>query len=241
MICAPAPALLRLDASVRPYLDGEFVEIGHLPAAGVLHRITDLADGRIDRIHRNHADGHAARLVALGHDRLIALRRNIYAPIVEGNLHLQMRALRPRRDVQVRIHDLYFFVADEVLRLHLALAMRVDGDDLGLVGVQLGGKILEVQDNLRHILLHARHGRKLMLHALDTHTGDGNARQGIEQHTPERIAQRLPKPTLQRLHDELAVAVAFAHLHTLDFGFFDFDHSAFPPLSRGVPEPFLKD
>ena len=137
--------------------------------------------------------------------------------------------------MQIPVHDFHFFIALYVRGGHFAVAMGVNGDHLGLIGEYLRGKILQVENNLSHIFLDARHRGELMLHTLDANIGNCHAGQRVKQHSAQRIAQSLAKSALQRLYNELAVAFVFANLQPFDSGFFDFDHSAIPPHSRGDP------
>ena len=56
-----------------------------------------------------------------------------------------------------------------------------------------------------------------MLHALYANAGGGHARQGIEKHPAQGVAQRLTKTALQGIYDEFAIAVVVAYFHPFDF------------------------
>ena len=64
-----------------------------------------------------------------------------------------------------------------------------------------------------------------MLHTVDLDAGHRRAGQGIDQHAPERIAQRMTESPLQGLDGEAAVRTVFRQFGTFDVGFLDFlDH-----------------
>ena len=63
-----------------------------------------------------------------------------------------------------------------------------------------------------------------MEHSLDADGRDGGAFQRGKQHTAEAVAERRAISTLERLTDELAVAVVIADFRYLDFRFFDVYH-----------------
>ncbi len=117
--------------------------------------------------------------------------------------------------------NLHFFVGLDIAGLDFARALGVDGDDFGHIGEQFNREQLNVEDQLCHVFLDARHGGELMLHALDANAGSRNSRQGIEQHATQGIAQSLPEATLQRIDDKLRVAIVFARLHTFYLRLFD--------------------
>ena len=142
-----------------------------------------------------------------------------------------MRAFGKRGNVQVGVDDLHLVVDADIAGLDFAGADGVDHDDFGKVGIQFGGEQLDVEDQLGDVFLDAGNGRELMLHALYANAGGGHARQGIEKHPAQGVAQRLTKTTLQGIDDEFAIAVVVADLHPFDFRLFDLIyHSAFPPL-----------
>ncbi len=58
--------ILRLDRTIRPNLDGEFVVFGVRTHSRLLDGVVDLADRRVDRIHRNVSDREVFVVVVLG-------------------------------------------------------------------------------------------------------------------------------------------------------------------------------
>ncbi len=59
--------------------------------------------------------------------------------------------------------------------------------------------IFDIENNVRHILAHARNGGKFMQHTIDMDRGDCSSLQRGEQHATQGVAKRYAKTTLQRL------------------------------------------
>ena len=213
------------DSLVRPHLDGQLVKVGLIAHAGILDRVVDLQDGCVDRINGDGPD--------CGLGRFILVRRYIAPAVIEGKLHGE-RTVRSKGGYGLlRIEDLDLGVCLDVAGGDNAFADGLNVDGLGLGGVETGDDALNVKNDLGHIFLNTGDGRKLMLHALDPDTSGRNAWQRIEQHAPQRIAQRLPKAALQRVDHKLAIPIVLADFNALDFWLFDLiDHLAFPPSRR---------
>ena len=137
-------------------------------------------------------------------------------------MHDQIRILVEGGDVQIAVDHLDLIVHLERGGSQLARTLDVDGHRLRAVAIQLGRKLFQVEDDLCNVFLDAGNGGKLVLDALNTDAGNGDARQGAQQDAAQGIAQRLAKAVLKRLDDELAVALA--RFHAFDAGLFDFDH-----------------
>lgn len=214
----------RGDRAVRPDLKRQLVKVGHVAHAGVLHRVVDLVDGGVDRIHRDRADDVLRGLVAVGGD--------IAAAVAERDLHVQCRAGVQRRDVQIRVEDLHLAVALDVARRDLAGARRLDVDGLdGLRAVELGDQALDVEHDLRHVLLDAGDGGELVLHTRDLDRGSRRAGQGREHDAAQRVSERDAVAALQRLDHILAVSAVFGVFNALDLGLLNFNQSSYPPSS----------
>ena len=61
-----------------------------------------------------------------------------------------------------------------------------------------------------------------MLHTFDVHRGNRRTGEGGEQHTAKRVAQRMAKPTLQRLDHEDGVTAVLVDTDTVDACLFEF-------------------
>ena len=111
---------------------------------------------------------------------------------------------------------------------------------LGPIGVHPQGELLDVQDDVDHVLAHALHGGELVHHAVDLHRGDGRTLEGGQQHATERVAERHAEAAFEGFghHARLALAVGAE----LDLGLVgtdqvlpvSFDHDR---LSNGVRAP----
>ena len=77
-----------------------------------------------------------------------------------------------------------------------------------LLIVNLQDNVLEIQNDLRHIFLYMRNGRKLVQHTINLHGSDGIAGQRGEQHSPHAVAQSCAKTSFQRFHHKLTYASA---------------------------------
>ena len=98
--------------------------------------------------------------------------------------------------------------------------------------MQAGDKVLDVQDDLRHIFLHAGDSGKLMLDAGDLDGGHGRAGQGAEQHPPQGVAKGGAVAPLQRFHDEFPIALVGRALHTFDTRLLDLYHVFLPSFGN---------
>src|SRR5207249_674159 len=82
--------------------------------------------------------------------------------------------------------------------------------DLGRVAVQPADQVLEVEQDVGHVLADARQGRELVRDALDLDRGDGGALERREQHAAQRVPERVTEAAVQRLdHEDAAVFVDF--------------------------------
>ena len=137
------------------------VAVGHLLDAGVLHGVGHPADGREDRVHRDHADRVAGVLVAL--------RRHVADAPLDDHLQLEVGAPAERGQVQLGVQDLDPGRRLDVTRgdLGRTLGLEVRGDRL----VHLGAEhdLLEVQDDVGDVLGHLGDRRELVQDAVDPH------------------------------------------------------------------------
>src|SRR6266513_3262891 len=78
-------------------------------------------------------------------------------------------------------------VAGRDLRRSLGLEI----DRRGLVQIGANHELLQVQDDVGDVLRHPLDGRELVQHAVDAYRRDGGARDGRQQRTAERIADRV--------------------------------------------------
>ena len=109
--------------------------------------------------------------------------------------------------MQLGIGDLDLRWIDEVGGRHHARTLGLESQRDRLVAVRLQAQLLQVEQQLGRVLLHARDRRELVVDALDPHGGDGGARHRGQQHAPQRVAQRQTKTTFQWVNLELGVVL----------------------------------
>ena len=71
--------------------------------------------------------------------------------------------------------------------------------------MQLEPHLLQVEDDVGHVLAHPGEGRELVQDALHAHGDDCRSLQRRQQHAAKRVADRRPVAAFERLPDELAV------------------------------------
>ncbi len=208
-----ADGLFRLQGAVGPDFQRQLIIVGNLAYTGILNGVVHLLNGGEDTVHGDHTDRHVGVLVLVSADIATAL--------IKGQLHLQMGILIQGGDVHIGIDDLDFIIHLDGASCYFAGTLGIDHHRLRTVGNHGYRQTLQVEDDLSHVLFHAGNSRELMLHTFNVHSRDRNAREGGQQHTAERVAQRVTKATLQGFHNELAIATVLANLYTLDACFFD--------------------
>ena len=205
------------DGAVRPDLQRQLVEIAGSAHAGGLHGIIHLIHRRVDGIYSNGPDHILLRLIAVGGDVAPAMG--------QGDLHVERRPVVQCGDVQVRVQDLHLAVGLDVAGGHHAGTHRLDIDRLHRVAVELRQEALDVQDNLRHVFLHAGNGGKLVLDAGDLDGSRRGAGQRGEHDPPQGVAQRRAISPLQGFHHVFAIGYITRRFAAFDLGLFDFDHA----------------
>jgi hypothetical protein len=84
--------------------------------------------------------------------RLVALGLHVAAALLAGHLHLEVTVLTDRGDHQVLVEDLDAVRDLDVGGPHQAGALLVDAQGLLLEGVHLDQDILDVEDDVGHVL-----------------------------------------------------------------------------------------
>src|SRR5512133_789430 len=158
------------------------VVVGHLARAGGLDGVADPAHGREDRVDRDAADLVGGRLVALG--------RPVAAALLDPQLHLQLGLGVQGGQVQLGVDDVDVGRGDDVGRGHVTGAGRAQA------------QLLDVEDDVGDVLLHALDGRELVQDAVDLDGRDRGARDGRQQGAAQRVAKGVAEAGLQRLDDE---------------------------------------
>ena len=104
-----------------------------------------------------------------------------------------------------RVEDLDVGVLFEVGGGDDAGPLLLEVEGLGALAVQLERDLLEVEDDVRHVLDHALEGREFMEDAFDADGGDGRPFDRREKHAPERVTDRRTEAALERLGNETPV------------------------------------
>src|SRR5204863_829387 len=120
---------------------------------------------RVNRVDRDVAE----RQIGVG----IAVRDGVAAAALETRLELERAFLRQRRDVRGRVEDLNVRIFFEVGGGDDARSLLLEVERLRTGSVKLERNLLEVEDDVGHVLDHALQRGKLVQHAFDAHGGDG--------------------------------------------------------------------
>ena len=108
-----------------------------------------------------------------------------------------------------------------------ARALLRERHALRAFGVQTQRQVLDVQDDVRHILADARDGGELMQHAVDLNGGNGRALKRGHQHAAKRVAEGEAEAALERLGDDRRETLRI--MARIDFELVRFD-KLFPVL-----------
>ena len=68
-------------------------------------------------------------------------------------------------------------------------------------------EIFQVEQDINDILLHTGDGRVFVQHAVDFDLHHGAAGQGRQKHTPQGVAESVPKAPIQRLQGDPGAAL----------------------------------
>src|SRR5205814_1000861 len=79
--------------------------------------------------------------------------------------------------------------------------------DLGRLAVQAADQVLEVEQDVGHVLADAGERRELVRDALDLDRGDGGALERREQHAAQRVAEGVAEAAVERLDYKDAAVV----------------------------------
>jgi hypothetical protein len=107
--------------------------------------------------------------------------------------------------VDVGIEDLDLRVLGHLSGRDVARAADVDREDLRLLRVESERNLLQVQDDVGHILLNARDRGELVQHPLDVDGGDRRPLDRRQQATAKSVANGRRETPLERLRGEAAV------------------------------------
>src|SRR5712692_4914909 len=92
-----ADGILRGDRAVGPNFDHQLFVVGHLAEARGFDGVVDLANGRVNAVHGNIADGQIFVVVAVGGD--------VTAAVLDAHFDLQLAAFADGGDVHALVED----------------------------------------------------------------------------------------------------------------------------------------
>ena len=134
----------------------------------------------------------------------------IGTPFLDGKVHVETYGRLGGADDQFGIEDLK--AGDKPLEIpcrDLVAPADENADVLGLDVLDLAAKtdLLEVKDDLGHILYHAGYGGELVLYPLDPYSGDGEAFERGKKHSAQGIADGESVSLFERTELESAFIV----------------------------------
>ena len=154
-----ADGVLRSDGAVGPDFEHELFVVGHLAQARGFDGVVHFAHRRVDRVHRDVADGEVFVEVAVGAD--------VAAAVFDAHFELQLAAFADRGDVDGLVEDGEIGVFFDHGRGDHAGNFGVERDGLGLIGIELERHLLQVEDDVRGVFDDAGDGAELVQHAFD--------------------------------------------------------------------------
>ena len=119
----------------------------------------------------------------------------------EGDILVQ------RADDLLGIVDLHGSVVDDIGGGNGAGNGLADFQDLVLVAVQIQANLLQIENDLRHILNNVRKRGKLMRRSIDPDRADRGAFQRGKQNSAQRVSDGMTESALERGRNKLRVAV----------------------------------
>jgi hypothetical protein len=112
------------------------------------------------------------------------------------------------RDLEVGVQDLEVGGRLDVTCSDDARSLLGDVHlDLGRRAVEADDEVLQIEDDVRHVLAHSGKRRELVRDALDLHRGDRGALERRQQHTTKRVSERVTEAAVERLDPEHAAMV----------------------------------
>ena len=200
----------RRDRTVGLDLERELVVVGGLLDAGGLHRERHPAHGREDGVDRDEPDGRRA---------LVALGREVAAALLDGEVDGEAALGVHRGQVQLGVEDLDVGGGLDVAGGDLTGTAGVEAQGHRLVGRAREHEVLDVEDEVGDVFLHARDDVELVQGLVEAHLRDRGARDRREQRAAQAVAERVAEARLERRDGELlevALGLAGLDLGTLD-------------------------
>ena len=177
-------------------IEGVAHEFSTIP--GVTEDVTDIVLNLKDVVCRMHSDASEieAPLVVTGPGEVTA--GDIDLPsgveILNPETHIATLEKKTKLEIGRRLDVAGGDDAGALLRdVHL---------DLRRLAVQPADQVLEVEDDVGHVLADARQRRELVRDALDLDGRDGGALERREEHAAQRVAERVAEAAVERLDRE---------------------------------------
>ncbi len=128
-----------------------------------------------------------------------ALGRNVARAAPDGQHHLDDAAVRQSGDVVVWVEDLELGRDVDVGRHDLAGFVFVKSHlHLVELSVQAAHELLEVQDDVGHVLLDTLDGGELVGDPFDLYRADSRPFERRQQNPAQRVAERMPEAAVER-------------------------------------------
>jgi hypothetical protein len=134
--------------------------------------------------------------------------------------------------VEVGVQHLHVWAELQVLRGGVSRAAHVEAQRDRLLGVHPDQQVLEVQDDVGHVLLDARQGGELVQRLVEAQLGHGAAGDGRQEGAAKRVAQRRAEARVEGADGE-ALAVVLLLVEGLDGRPLGDQHGG-APVTRGV-------
>src|SRR6187551_2359724 len=191
----------RVDRAVGLDVDHELVEVGTLFDARGIDHVRHATHRRERRVQLQAADR-----TALLFERGAIQGGTIATAALNAQRHGQFAGLREVREHQLRVHDFDVVVRVDVAGRHRARALLRQAQLRAVARVHLESDLLQVEQDVDDVFLHAFDGGVLMEHAFDFHFRDRGARHGRQQYATQRVAERVAEATLERFDDDARLA-----------------------------------
>ena len=185
------------EAAIRPDFQNQTVVIRAVADTRGFNRVTHARDGRKYRINRDNAYG-LSRL-------FIFVARTKTAPDFHFQFHLEFFLFVERANDLIRIDQFDVLVGLDVGSGHFAFLVRRKQQCLRLARVRLELDLLEIQNDVGHVLNNAVNRGEFMLRAVHFERRNGRAFERREQHAAKRVADGVAVTGFKRVGDKFCV------------------------------------
>ena len=212
-LCGLLQGILGRDGPVGGDLKYQGLIVGLLLYAAVFPAIVDILDGSVDRVNCNGA--YRSLLV------FVFVCGNITAALANGEFHNDFHAGLHCADVQVGVeHREIGKTLCQVRSSEFLLTTNSHSSSFALFSLDhsLQTNLLEVEDDVHHVLYHAGDCVKLVLDTLDADGSNGKTLQRREQNAAKRVTNGGRITGLQRAELKAAEGIgSVQHYHLVRF------------------------